>query len=62
MSQRVYWLAIENARKMKRAFALADLVATGQVKRDSQGGSRPPSISREIYINGGQNSIGKNAF
>jgi len=49
---------IENARKMKRAFALADLVATGQVKRDSQGGSRPPSISREIYINGGQNSIG----
>jgi len=50
---------IENARKMKRAFALADLMTTGQMKRETgtQQGSRPPSISREIYING-QSSLG----
>jgi len=53
---------IENARKMKRAFALADLVTTGQIKRDvgqqlGGGGSRPPSTSREVYVNG-PNSVG----
>jgi len=54
---------IENARKMKRAFALADLVTTGQIKRDvgqqlgGGGGSRPPSTSREVYVNG-PNGVG----
>lgn len=49
-------LIIENARKMKRAFAMGDLMTTGQVRRDggSQPGSRPPSTHREIN---GQNSL-----
>ena len=53
---------LENARKMKRAYALADLVAQGGVgaggmKRDSGSnpGSRPPSTSRDQigFVNGG---------
>lgn len=44
-------LIIENARKMKRAFAMGDLMSTGQIRREgggSQPGSRPPSTHREI--------------
>lgn len=53
---------LENARKMKRAYALADLVAqggggAGGMKRDSGSnpGSRPPSTSRDQigFVNGG---------
>eukprot|EP00092_Neocalanus_flemingeri_P051890 GFUD01060476.1.p1 GENE.GFUD01060476.1~~GFUD01060476.1.p1 ORF type:complete len:286 (-),score=75.52 GFUD01060476.1:490-1347(-) len=53
---------LENARKMKRAYALADLVAQGGggaagIKRDggSNPGSRPPSTSRDQigFVNGG---------
>ena len=53
---------LENARKMKRAYALADLVAqggggAGGIKRDggSNPGSRPPSTSRDQigFVNGG---------
>jgi len=53
---------LENARKMKRAYALADLVAQGgggaaALKRDggSNPGSRPPSTSRDQigFVNGG---------
>jgi len=49
-------LIIENARKMKRAFAMGDLMTTGQIRRDggSQPGSRPPSTHREMN---GQNSM-----
>lgn len=51
---------LENARKMKRAYALADLVAqgggVGGMKRDSGSnpGSRPPSTSRDQlgFVNG----------
>jgi len=51
---------LENARKMKRAYALADLVAQGGggggMKRDSGSnpGSRPPSTSRDQlgFVNG----------
>jgi len=40
---------IENARKMKKAYMLVDLVGSGQLKRDgSQHNSRPPSTSRDI--------------
>ena len=53
---------LENARKMKRAYALADLVAQGgggapAMKRDSGSNpnSRPPSTSRDQigFVNGG---------
>ena len=53
---------LENARKMKRAYALADLVAqggggNGGLKRDSGSNpnSRPPSTSRDQigFVNGG---------
>jgi len=53
---------LENARKMKRAYALADMVAqggggNGGMKRDSGSNpnSRPPSTSRDQigFVNGG---------
>jgi len=50
---------LENARKMKRAYALVDLVSQGGsgLKRDtgSNPGSRPPSTSRDQngFVNGG---------
>ena len=58
---------IENARKMTRAFALAALVTTGQIKRavgqqlGGGGVSRPPSTSREGYVNG-PNSGGRDMY
>jgi len=48
---------LESARKMKRAFALADLVVQGGKREGgSQPGSRPPSINRDQlsgFMNGG---------
>lgn len=43
---------IDQARKMKRNFAMADSHQRRSAEMISGGGSRPPSVNREVYMNG----------
>eukprot|EP00088_Acartia_fossae_P004342 TRINITY_DN11856_c0_g2_i5.p1 TRINITY_DN11856_c0_g2~~TRINITY_DN11856_c0_g2_i5.p1 ORF type:complete len:375 (-),score=87.47 TRINITY_DN11856_c0_g2_i5:540-1664(-) len=48
---------IDQARKMKRSFAMAEYGSHGRRSAEGGGGSRPPSVNREIYLNGTGNPI-----